>query len=550
MHKFTLFILVVALLTTAVTAFRPEAELVEISIEAPTEAAARRLADAMGYEYVQTLFPGMHLLRGHGHDDHAGMRAAVPVHVNKPVERHHRTAIDPLYSRQWHLHGRRGLPTAVHLNVEAAWADNATGNGIVIAVPDDGVESAHRDFLGHLLPGLAPRGQSPEPVGLAFHGTSCASTAAGGRYDGACGSGVAPNATILPIRLLGVGASDADEAHFLTREADIYSCSWGPDDSGRVMEGPGAVVRAAIEWGVREGRGGKGIVYCWAGGNGRHVKDAGNFDGFANSPYTIAVGAVGHHGTPAYYSELCACLLVTAPSAGSMYSISTGTRKSGRPNSCTDDFSGTSASAPMVAGVAALVLEANPALSWRDVQHIFVQAAQVRTRREIATDASFLRDNEAPWVTNGAGLMHSDASGFGLLDAALAVQFAKSWHNMAPAVWEAHDMLTDAADGHVVASGSREWRINVTSRIVLLETVRVEVYFRGLVKSITSLSLKSPAGTVSHLVRANEQPYSTVHWFFATVKNWGEHGSGEWSVAVAGGPVDFEAIKIHLSGVA
>src|SRR5690349_4286924 len=183
----------------------------EIGIEAPTESAARRLAAAMGYEYVQVIYPGMHLLRGSGTDgDHTAMRAAAPVHVIEGVERHHRRGPpvggdrsarngtvtppplgDPMYARQWHLHGRRGLPTAVHMNVEAAWADGASGHGVVIAVPDDGVESRHRDLVNNLLPGLAPRNLSPEPSGAAFHGTACASTAAGSRGDGTCGVGVA-----------------------------------------------------------------------------------------------------------------------------------------------------------------------------------------------------------------------------------------------------------------------------------------------------------------------------------------------------------------------
>ena len=87
-------------------------------------------------------------------------------------------------------------------------------------------------------------------------------------------------------------------------------------------------------------------------------------------------------------------------------------------NDCTSSFGGTSAAAPLVAGVVALILEANPNLGWRDVQHIFVNTSRI-------TD-----EHDADWVTNGGGYHHNHKYGFGLVDAAAATSAAVTHVNL------------------------------------------------------------------------------------------------------------------------
>ena len=72
---------------------------------------------------------------------------------------------------------------------------------------------------------------------------------------------------------------------------------------------------------------------------------------------------------------------------------------------------GTSASAPLAAGIIALALQANPELTWRDVQHIVVRCAHNANLR--ATD----------WSTNGVGRNYSHSFGYGLMDATCMVRF-------------------------------------------------------------------------------------------------------------------------------
>ena len=64
------------------------------------------------------------------------------------------------------------------------------------------------------------------------------------------------------------------------------------------------------------GRGGLGNIYTWAAGNGLTNDDNVNYDGYANSRYTIAVGAIDHNGNQSFYSEPGSPMLVTSYSNG------------------------------------------------------------------------------------------------------------------------------------------------------------------------------------------------------------------------------------------
>ena len=72
---------------------------------------------------------------------------------------------------------------------------------------------------------------------------------------------------------------------------DIFSSSWGPNDDGGTVEGPGKLASEALEKGVTEGRQGKGIIYVWASGNGGSNNDDCNCDGYTSSIYTLSVSS-------------------------------------------------------------------------------------------------------------------------------------------------------------------------------------------------------------------------------------------------------------------
>ena len=106
---------------------------------------------------------------------------------------------------------------------------------------------------------------------------------------------------------------------------------------------------------------------------------------------------------------------------------------------CTSSHTGTSASSPMAAGIIALVLEAAPSLTWRDVQHIIVRTAK---RANLKGD---------DWRGNGAGYNVSHAFGFGLMDAGKMVRLAREWQT----VGEQHQCEAEWA-GQEAGPGGRE----------------------------------------------------------------------------------------------
>ncbi|MDZ4658612.1 MAG: S8 family serine peptidase [Bythopirellula sp.] len=355
---------------------------------------------------------------------------------------------DPLLERQWHLvnFGQEvGNPNFGFLfgtvdediNIEEAW-DFYTGNGVVVGIVDSGTQVTHPDLAGNIRPDLAidlaGGDNDPTPTGNDAHGTAVAGLvgAVGNNNEG--GVGVAYNADLAPIRLFSddpfnpIGVDDFTIAQALLhqfQEIDIYNHSWGippvADDQG-VVENPRAIIdfgplaTLALRNSVFFGRGGLGSIHVFAAGNSAGIRDGGNNSGQVNSRYTIAVGSVIEDGTATSYAESGAAILVVAPSGSNPETIirdnelgagivttdqtgQAGFNQAPVNGSETDAdylldtdyssrFNGTSASAPIVSGVIALMLEANPNLTYRDVQHILVRSA-----RQNAVD-------DASWITN------------------------------------------------------------------------------------------------------------------------------------------------------
>ena len=149
---------------------------------------------------------------------------------------------------------------------------------------------------------------------------------------------------------------------------DIYSCSWGPEDDAKTLDGPHPLAQAALIHGVTAGRRGFGSIYIVASGNGGNEGDNCNFDGYANSIYTITIGAVDERGDMPYYAEECASMLASTfssgnPSGRDTRKIVTTDWTMGRSGSgvagagCTSSHTGTSAATPLAAGMVALMLQ-------------------------------------------------------------------------------------------------------------------------------------------------------------------------------------------------
>jgi len=409
------------------------------------------------------------------------------------------------------------------------WQSGITGRGVVIGVVDDGLEYTHPDLADNYRRDASydfnNDDADPFPdTSSDDHGTSAAGVA-GARDNSVCGIGSAFRAGLSGLRLISRPSTDYQESNALTYKwnlNDIYTNSWGPIDDGRRKEGPGRLASLALANGVKEGRNGKGSVFVWAGGNGLRSGDNCNYDGWANSRFTIAIGAVDKTGVQAWYSESCSMLVVSAPSSGGSAAITTTDLRGARGTNggdCTSTFGGTSAAAPLAAGVVALILEANANLGWRDVQAVLIDSA---VKVDLGSD---------DWVNNGAGFHVNHKYGFGLINAAGAVAAAKQHVNFPPekmvtVVTAANLQLPDFTE----VSSSVEVSSNFTVEHVEV-TFRAQHRRRGDLQII----LVSPSGTSSVLAAVHGDINVDYNWTFGTIRCWGEKSSGSWQIKVYDG---------------
>ena len=441
---------------------------------------------------------------------------------------------DPYFDDQWHLYnsGQTSGVAGEDANVMGVW-DSFNGSGVVISVIDDGVEHSHPDLSDNYVSvhsyDWCGDDSDPNPNSSDGHGTAVAGVAAGTGNNSIGVTGAAFGASIAGHRLIACGFSDstgADALSYHNGGIDIYSNSWGPFDSGNILDGPGPITIAAIEDSIYNGRSGLGNIYTWAAGNGLDADDNSNYDGYSNSRYSIAVAAITHYGEQSWYSEPGANILVTAHSNGGSpsYEGITTTDITGTGGydggDVTHDFGGTSSATPLVSGVIALVLEANPDLTWRDVQNILVHSS----RKNDANDSS--------WNVNGAGHDVSHKFGFGAVDAGAAVSLALNWSSSGVETNASFGPYTPNLD---IDNGPSTWtEFNLSVPVDLrLESVDIFVDITHDARGELDIVLQSPSGHESWLAEEhtdNNADYS--NWRFGTVQHWDESSQGDWTLKV------------------
>jgi subtilisin family serine protease len=392
------------------------------------------------------------------------------------------------------------------------------------------------------------------------HGTAVAGIAAASE-NGQGIVGVAPEAKLAGIRLLGktdplnyeVNPSGQEVADALfdpptpagvsnrNQSIDIFNNSWGPEYLRRQP-----LALAALENGVTEGRNRRGNTYVFAGGNEGNYYGNVNYNSFASSRNAIAVAAIDNKGNHAPYSTPGAAIFISAPSdngtGDKLQEITTTDILESQPPYAYN-FGGTSAAAPLVSGVIALMLEANPDLTTRDIQHILVNTAEKND------PSGKYKDGKPKWQQNGGGNLVSYEYGFGAIDAAKAVNLAVKWKRVGDEVSVTsglQNVIERIPNGipESIPEGSTK---GITKNTTISEKIiveKAEVIFDATHPDWGEFTVKliSPNGTESVLASPIPNPANSSdsekivpdspEWKFISLRHWGESSQGQWKLQV------------------
>ncbi|MEC4048431.1 S8 family serine peptidase [Flavobacterium sp. SUN046] len=319
---------------------------------------------------------------------------------------------DVLFQKQWGL--RNLLNPFADINICQAW-NISKGANTKIAILDTGVQLNHPDLLANISPFSYDTMTNTSPSHMyTFHATYVAGICSAVSNNTIGMAGVAPNSEIMSISnsfaenqeaILGCQRLATGINWAIIHNADIINNSWGLSPQGFSS----AVLENAIMDATTYGRNGKGCIVVFASGN--NGAEVINYP--ANNPNLdlLTIGAISMDGNITFLSSFGESLDLVAPGE----CIISTTNDSGSTVK-----KGTSAAAPHVSGVAALMVSVNPCLTRQKVYDIIEQTAQKIIPSIYSYDIT-------PNRTNGDW---NEQMGYGLLDALAATQLAKSLAGM------------------------------------------------------------------------------------------------------------------------
>ncbi|XP_071132915.1 neuroendocrine convertase 2-like [Mytilus edulis] len=453
---------------------------------------------------------------------------------------------DPELTDMWHLNGVMKYPH----HIQEAWALGYTGKGVTVGVVDSLIQTDHIDLTNMNVSSSYDYyndDDDPNPTDSTMtHGTAVSGVIGATKGNDYCAVGVANNATLIAIGLLGavgqIYLTDSQQAMAISHMSDtidVYCNSYGP--SGTYSSSSlGPLRLAAFENNAKYGRQGKGNIYVFAAGNGGSTATP-NTKSTHLTIYTIGIQSVGYDSV-ARYGEIGSSILASAY-GGSVFdrSFTSTSTNSG----CIDGLRGTSFAAPLAVGIIALALEANNDLTWRDVQHLIV-----RTSKPYGFKDRF--DIENKWQRNGAGFRVHHKMGFGLMNAEDMVKKAIKWKTVPEQLtWESEINISNMKERYKAKS-----KIDVSSDdcpIRHLEHVMATVSFSySCCRGAVEVYLVSPSGTKVVLL---PQRYSdalityttsgSFTWTYKVVHLWGENPLGKWKVFLK---IDSMIASVELNG--
>ena len=465
------------------------------------------------------------------------------------------------------------LPVAGNdLNVAPAWSAGYTGKGIKVGVVDTGLDAKHEDLaanvdLTHSFNFLDST-NDPTPSTAGFdHGTAVAGIIGAVAFNGKGGRGVAYKSTLRGYNLIDnfslVNFSKSAGVDPVSADNDLFNFSFGPT-ANFLPSFSGAYQAIAVNSFTL--RSGLGAAIVNAAGN-----DFVDFQYGVTSSCTLAqkygvscgdpaqderrggytpiiVGAIDANGKHSSYSTAGSALWVSAP--GGEYGLDMAyvgagkstyepaivtTNKTGCANAIspsatnaldslgansfaaqcqyTASMNGTSSATPNVAGVVALMLEANPRLTVRDIKYILATTAKRTDPTFAGVTASDLITGtavelESGWTRNAAGFYFSSRYGFGAVDAGAAVAAAKAYTHYLSALKDqvgTYQLQASAAQQVVqrltLAGSSGTFTVSEPATTVEHVIVFVNLTSSPLL-ACNQIELSSPAGTKSILLHA------------------------------------------------
>lgn len=441
------------------------------------------------------------------------------------------------------------------------------------------------------------------------HGTSVSGIIAMVYGNGKGGMGVASGAKLNGYNILenqtvenylkAMGSSIASPA---SSDVWVFNESYGTNAVEPVPVNP--AIEAQYLYGTDTLRGGKGALYVKSAGNGfegyewgrpeqlaecRAAYAAGlscqnaNMEGENALPYLVVVGALNASGKKSTYSTAGASIWVSAP--GGEYGMNESTAGAGRPDcdyqpamvttdrstcqygyarsdatrsrfarggspnvNCdyTNTFNGTSSAAPSTSGAIALLLDARPSLTWREVKHILAATAY-KIDADIAPKTVTLSDGEyvaePGWTVNAAGYHFHNWYGFGAVYVDSAVLMARTFVAGSLGLFQQTPWVESAAGSQAIPDSSR---VGVSSTLAVpaspaaltVEEMQVEVVVDHPAPGDLGFELVSPAGTRSVLmnVRNGFGPATgTTQAVMLSNAFYGEPAVGSWTLRVVDG---------------
>lgn len=479
---------------------------------------------------------------------------------------------DPLALEQWYLSDANILPV---------WNDY-TGKGIRIGQFEPGgpfsttqevFDYRHADLQANVDKAWLNDPAAVVPQTFSNHATLVAGVMVAAR-NGEGAVGVAYDAKLSGHYVPGNGLEVGNLAQQITdvlakfKNYDVVNNSWAATDDFVINVLPVGTLENGIKAAVETGRNGLGTAIVMAGGNDRQDGGNTNTNALSANQAVITVGSINAPSDLGSlqlgqkpFSNPGASILVSAPGSN----INSTSRELVNDNgsvfgSDTSVTQGTSFAAPIVSGVVALMLEANPLLGYRDIQTILAMSA---TKFDDPNGTDWTYNGAKNW--NGGGMHASHDYGFGKVDARAAVRLAETWFDQSTAFNGAKTSGASAVLNASIGDGTGTYSNTLNMAAGLeVESAQVTVEIDHQRWGDLIVKLISPSGNESILLnRPGKAPGSAasdvgstnsgvMNFSFNTTHVRGEQSAGAWRIqvqdAVTGSVGTVKSWKLDLYG--